>query len=169
MMRQPTEKKPLKGGGAQKKKPRDLELSVLEKPAEDKKLMLEMRSVRKRIVDWVNGLAKLKTCESTIATAQNLLWEWWDRGVDLRRRVADWAVHIFREHNQEADIWAGKGVKGSEEEWTDIANIIWSEVTGLCGVLEGSCERCTFGVFTQTLGCATTRKKMRTSAGPQFS
>ena len=70
------------------------------------------------------------TWESTIATAQYLLWERWGRGVDLRGRVADWAVHIFREYNREADAWAGKGVKGREEEWVDTAEVIWSEVAG---------------------------------------
>ena len=84
---------------------------VLEIPAEDKAPMLDIRGDSKTIVDWVNGHAKLKTWESTIATAQNLLWEWWGRGVDLRRCVADWTVHICREHNSEADFWAGKGVK----------------------------------------------------------
>ena len=32
----------------------------------------------------------------------------------MRRRVAGWAVHIFREHNKEDDIWAGEGVKGRQ-------------------------------------------------------
>ena len=55
--------------------------------------------------------------------------------------MADWAVHIFREHNKEADFRAGKGVKGRKEDWTDTANVVWSEVTGLCGFWDGSCER----------------------------
>ena len=67
-------------------------------------------------MDWVNGHAKLRTSEGAIATAQNLLREWWGRGVDLPQRVSDWAVHIFREHKKEAALWAVKGVK-SEEEW----------------------------------------------------
>ena len=131
---------------------------MLEKPAKDKKLVLKIWSDRKTIKDWVNGHSKLKTWESTLATAQNLLWEWCSRGVDLRRRVADWAVHIFREHNKEADFWAGKGVKGREEEWTYIANVVWSEVTSLCGFGDGSCERGVCGagmliqVFTKNLG-----------------
>ena len=42
--------------------------------------------------------------------------------------MADWAVHIFREHNREADAWAGNGVIISrEEEWIDTANMLWSE------------------------------------------
>ena len=61
MMKQPTEKNPQKGGGAQKKKPRDLEPLVLEAPAEKEKLMLELWGDSKTIVDWVNGYAKLKT------------------------------------------------------------------------------------------------------------
>ena len=68
-----------------------------------------------------------------MATTQNLLREWWRRGVDLRQRIADWATHIFREHNEEADLWAAKGVQGREDEWVDTARVVWSEVTSLCG------------------------------------
>ena len=50
--------------------------------------------------------------DGTVAAAQNLQWKWWSRGFDLRRRVADWAAHIFREHHEEADVCAGEGVKG---------------------------------------------------------
>ena len=112
-------------------------------------------------MDWVRGHAKLGTWESTIATAKNLLQEWWSRGVDQRRSVADWALHIFREHNKEADFWAGKGVKGSAEEWIDTADVIWSGVAGLCGFWDGSCERrvcgagTTIQVFTTTMGRVT--------------
>ena len=67
----------------------------------------------------------------------------------MLRRVADWAVHIFREHNEEADFWAGKGVKGREEELSDIADVIWSGDAGLCGFWAGSCERGTCGAGTR--------------------
>ena len=62
-------------------------------------------------------------------------------------------------------IWDGKGVKGREEEWTDTANVAWSEVTGLCGFWDGSCERGVCGagiliqVFTQALGWVTINRK----------
>ena len=55
------------------KKLRDLTPLVLEVPTEDEKLTLEIRGDSKTIVDWVNSHAKLKTKESTIASAQNLL------------------------------------------------------------------------------------------------
>ena len=83
-------------------------------------------------MDWVDGLAKLKTKDSTVVSVQNLLRQWWDRTVDLRQRVADWAVHILREHNNEADSCAGEGVKGREDEWVDTANVVRSEVTPVC-------------------------------------
>ena len=95
----------------------------------------------KTIVCWVSVQVKLRTREGTIASAQNLLREWWGRGVDLRQRVADWVLHIFREHNKKPDSWAGKGVKGREEEWVDNANVVWSEVTGLCGFRDGRCVK----------------------------
>ena len=116
-------------------------------------------------MDWVNGHAMLKTLESTVTTAQDLLRKCWGHGVDLQRRVADWAFHIFREYNREADARSGKGVKGREEEWVDTENVVWPDVTALCGFWEGSCERGTCGagiviqVFTKTLGWATVQKK----------
>ena len=74
-------------------------LLVPENPTSDKKLMLNIRVDSKTVVEWVNGHAKWKTPESTVAAAQNLMWKWWSRGVDLRRRVAEWAVHIIRDHD----------------------------------------------------------------------
>ena len=55
----------------------------------------------------------------------------WGRGTDLGRRVAEWQVLICREHKKEAGAWAGTGARGREEEWVDIANVVWSEVTGM--------------------------------------
>ena len=43
-------------------------------------------------MDWVNGHAKLKTKESTVASVQILLREWWGREVDPRQRVTHWTV-----------------------------------------------------------------------------
>ena len=93
------------------KKPRDLEPLVLEWAAENKNVILEVRCDSKTIVDWVSGHSKTKTKDSTIASAQNLLREWWDRGVDSGQRVADWAIHIFREPSKEADSSAVKKAK----------------------------------------------------------
>ena len=55
------------------KKLGDLTPLVLAVPTEDEKLTLEIRGDSKTIVGWVNSHAKLKTKESTIASAQNLL------------------------------------------------------------------------------------------------
>ena len=64
------------------KKPRELIASLeLKIPEEGKKLTRETKGDCKTIVDWVNG-AKLKTMESTVATTQNLLREWWVEGFD---------------------------------------------------------------------------------------
>ena len=94
------------------KKPRELPLLELETPEEGKKLTLKIKGDCETIVNWVNGHAKVQTRESTVATTQNLPREWWSRGVDLRQWIADWATHIFREHNAEADLWAAEGVGG---------------------------------------------------------
>ena len=60
--------------------------------SDEKKGMLEIMVGS----NWVNGHAKSKS-----AAAQTFLWS---RGVDLQRHVADWTVHIFREHNKEAGV-----------------------------------------------------------------
>ena len=120
--------------------------------------MLEVRRDSKTIVDWVNGHSKLKTKESTIASVQNILRDWWGRGAAFRQRVADWAIHIFFQHHKEANSWAGRGVKGHEKEWVDIADVVWSEVTGRCCFWDGSCESGACGaemmiqMFIKTLG-----------------
>ena len=55
-------------------------------------------------------------------------------------RTADWATHGFREHNEEADLWADKCAKGRVQEWLDTSRSVWSEVTSLCGFTDGSCD-----------------------------
>ena len=138
-MRQAVEKKKKANETRRVKKPRKLPSLELGSPEEGKKLTLEIKGECKTIVDWVIGHARLKTRESTVATTQNLLREWWGRGVDLRQRIADWATHIFRKHNKEADLCAAAGVMGREDERADTAHVVRSEVTGLCGFLDGSC------------------------------
>ena len=61
-------------------------------------------------------------------------------GVDLSQRIGDWAVHIFREHYKEAELWAGFGAKGHSEEWKDESAIDWTKVIGTCGFWDGSCN-----------------------------
>ena len=65
--------------------------------------------------------------------------EWWENGVDLCQRIGDWAVHIFREHNKEADLWAGFSAKVISME-TDESVTDWTKVTGICGFWDGSCN-----------------------------
>ena len=96
------------------------------------------------------------------------------RAVDLRQRVADWAILIFREHNKKADALSVEGVKGRIGEWVDTANVAWSELTGLCGFLDGSCENGTrdagmmVQVFSKTLGWVPIHKKCGPVRGRNF-
>ena len=46
----------------------------------------------------------------------------------------------FREHHKEADQWADMGAKGRVDDRVDTARVAWSEVTGLCGFWDGSCD-----------------------------
>ena len=88
------------------KQPRDLPPLELGIPVAGKLPTLEIKGDCKTIVDWVNGHAKMKAKVSTVEAIQNLLREWWGRGIRLRQRTAEWVTHTFREHNKEADLWA---------------------------------------------------------------
>ena len=83
----------------------------------------------------------------------------------LRQRTTDWVTHTFREHNKEADLWAGKGAKGRAEEWVDTTRIAWQEVTGVCGFWNGSYDngKCGGGIvlmaFSESHGWSTFYKK----------
>ena len=83
----------------------------------------------------------------TVAATQNVLREWWGRGIRLRKRkTSDWVTHVFREHNKEADLWADKGAKERVEEW--------AEVTGLCGFWDGSCDNGNCGAGILIKACS---------------
>ena len=105
MMRQPTEKKRESLGDRDTHTRQEIDAAKQESS--------------KTVVDWVNGQAKLKTPNGTIAAAQNLLWKWWNRG----------------------DVLLIGRYISCEEERTDTANVVWSKVTGLCCLWDGRCER----------------------------
>ena len=63
-------------------------------------------------------------------------------------------THIFLEHNKEADTWADKGAKGRVEEWVDTAHVVWSEVIGLCGFWDGSCDNGNCGAGKLIMTCS---------------
>ena len=94
------------------KKPRDLLPPV---PGENP--TLEIKGKNRTIVDWINGHAKMKTRIGAVEKAQNLLREWWCRGIRLRQRTANWVTHIFREHKED-DLWAGNGGGVQKNGWT---------------------------------------------------
>ena len=94
---------------------------------------------------------------------QELVRDWWGREPNLRRRTIGCA-HL-REHNKEADEWAGKRPRCLKEDET---NVVWSDVTGICGFLDGCFRDDVCGaamwinMFTPTLGSPP--QKMRPSA-----
>ena len=85
-------------------------------------------------------------------------------GPRSRPTITNWATHTLREHNREADMRAARGAKG-EDEWVDTVHVAWSEVTGLCGFWDDSCDngKCGAGIviqaFTESLGWVSTYKK----------
>ena len=72
------------------KQPRDLLPLKIGIPVAGKLPTLEIKGDCKTIVDWVNGHAKMKARVSTVEAIQNLLQEWWGRGIRLRKRTAEW-------------------------------------------------------------------------------
>ena len=75
-------------------------------------------------------------------------WTGGRKGAELSHRTGYWATHIFREHNIEADRWAGYGAKGREAGWVHDSFIDWSEVQGMCVFWHGSCndDNCGAGI-----------------------
>ena len=51
----------------------------------------------------------------------------------VEKKEDDWATHIFREHNKEADARGEKGTRGMAEDWEDKVDFDWSVVSGICG------------------------------------
>ena len=100
-------------GGIALRKERDLDPLMIKPPRTVEGIELAIRGASKTVVDWINGKAKEKASYRAIETIQIQLMEWWKKGVDLSQRIGVWAVHIFREHNKEADLWAVMGPKGS--------------------------------------------------------
>ena len=93
------------------KKARDVDPLIIDPPGTTEGVELVMRVDSKTVVDWINGKAKQKTPSRIIDDIQLQLMDWWRKEVDLSCRIGDWAVHVFREHNTEADQWAGYGAK----------------------------------------------------------
>ena len=148
-MRQTVEKKTKANETRPAKKPREsrpLELGI----PEGKELTLEIKGDCKNDCGLRQWPCQV---ENEGLYCQNLLREWRGRGVAVRQRIANWATLFFREHNKEADLWAAKGVKGREDEWVDTARVVRSDVTGLCGFWDGSCDngKCGGGYYDPSL------------------
>ena len=48
----------------------------------------------------------------------------------MKEREDDRAVHILREHNNDADAWAGQRARGEREEWEEDVESVWSGILG---------------------------------------
>ena len=102
-----------KDGGIPLKKARDVDPLILDPPGNTEGIQLVLRGDSETIVDWIDGKAEQKKPSRIIDNTQIQLVNWWRQGVDLSHRTGDWAVHVFREHNTEADQWAAYGAKGT--------------------------------------------------------
>ena len=71
-------------------------------------------------------------------------------------------------------VWVAKGVKGREDELVDTAHVVRSEVIGVCGFWDGSCDngKCGTGImiqaFTKTLGWVPIYKICGSATGQNF-
>ena len=133
-MKQPVGMKKESKGLIPTKKPRDLPPLDLGTPLPGENPTLEIKRNNRTIVDWMNGHAKMKTRIGAVEKAQNLLREWWGRGMCLRQRTANWVTHIFREHKED-DLWAGNGGGVQKNGWTPPAlrgeRLLVSVVSGM--------------------------------------
>ena len=80
--------------------------------------------------------------EGVVGTVQKQLREWWSGGVNLRRRVDQWAVHIFFVSTAKKLVPGRKRwPRGLTDEWEDDSGIVLPGVTGFCGFWDGSCRK----------------------------
>ena len=114
--------------GISLRKERELDPLLLVPPRTVAGIELVIRGDSKTVVDWINVKAKQNVSYRAIETIQIQLMEWWEKGGDLCQRIGDWAVHIFREHNKEADLWAGLRAKGISMEWNDESRFLGWEL-----------------------------------------
>ena len=142
-MKQPVDKKKESKGPVSAKKPRDLPPLDLGTPVPGERPTLEIKGDNKTIVDWMNGLSKMKTKIGTVEKAQKLQQEWCGQG--MRQRQSDRRLigspMPFMNTTKKSDLWAGKGAKGRAEEWVDTTRIAWQEVTGVRGFWDGSYDK----------------------------
>ena len=137
------------------KKPRDLPLLELGIPEAGQWPTLEIKGDCKTIVDCVNGHAKMKTRVSTVEATQNLLREWWCRGIRLRQGTAERVTHTpFEKTTNKPTCGQTRARKGRVEEWVDTTRITWPEATGLCGFWHGSCDNGNCGSGIVIMACS---------------
>ena len=124
-VKQAVEKKAEPNGSRPIKKPRDMPPFIFHSLESGQRPTLEIKGECKTMVDWISGHANLKKRECTLEKTRNFLRDRWG-----------WA---FRR----------EGAKGRVEEWVDTAHVLWSEVIGLCGFWDGSCDngKCGAGIM----------------------
>ena len=162
MLRQPTTHPEKKLGGIPSKEPRNLDPVILQPPTNTEGIEL-VRGDSKTVVDWISGHAKQRTTFDAMGAAQK----------QLRTGGAEASIYaeelmigrtLFRQHNTD-DAWAEKRVRGRQEEWEHDSQFVWPEVTGFCGIWDGSCRNdvCVAGMLINLLS----RYSHLLWAGPQ--
>ena len=127
-------------GSSQQRQTMELHPAVLDVPRRGTGIQVDIRGGSKDGggLDWGARRGKGRPTRQLERFKDNC-GDRWSKAASLRVREGDWAVHIFREHNEEGDAWAEQGACGIEREPG-----VWPDVTGICGFWDGSrCTTCT--------------------------
>ena len=103
-------------GGVPLRRAREIAPLIIDPPVNSDGIELAFRGDSKTVVDWINGKGRMKKPFRIIDEVQLMLMDWWMKGINLCCQTGSWATHVFREHNVDADKWAGYGVVGREDE-----------------------------------------------------
>ena len=93
-------------------------------------------------INWLNGnwACKDRNCTEIVAQAQRRVATWWARGQAVPMvQSSDWAGHVFREHNQEADKLAHRGRQGIERNLINPKHFPMPQIAHVRAHFDGSC------------------------------
>ena len=131
--------KPYKGTTPPAKKPRNKPPRVDLPPAVGPRPTVDLNGDSEIAIQWANGLA---VCSNTshrevVSGIQASCHAWWVNSVAAPLDIhSPWMAHVFREHNQEADYWAGRGAAGTSCGYAPKASR--SSLVALRGFFDGS-------------------------------
>ena len=79
-----------------------------------------IRGDNENVIGWLNGAAVCSGAElcAVVGRAQLILGGLWQKGRATPTELCgNWAAHVYREQNQEADRLASKALEGQPHQW----------------------------------------------------